>query len=118
MSSGAERRRAPRVHCVLPLQISAEGKPPKLIETLTKDISVSGLRCLSPTSAPSNSKVSLEITLGKGERPFSLNARVVWFQSVPNSRQYYLGLAFDDLTEVSTRRLSRYIEKLSSPHPA
>jgi c-di-GMP-binding flagellar brake protein YcgR len=117
MSNGAERRRAQRVTCVLPLQISADGTP-RIIETLTKDLSVTGLRCLSPTSTPLTSKVSLEITLGKGARPFSLQGRVVWYETVPNSHQFYLGLAFDHLSEVNTRRLSRYIEKLSASQPA
>lgn len=117
MSSGAERRRSPRVTCVLPLHISAEGTP-KIIETLTKDLSAGGLRCLSPTAKPSTSRVALEITLGKGAQPFSLQARVVWFEAVPNSHQFYLGLAFDHLSEINTRRLSRYIEKLSAPQPA
>ena len=103
--------------CILPLQIYSDGGP-KIIETLTKDLSASGLRCLSPTSKPLASRVSLEITLGKGARPFSLQARVVWFEAVPNSHQFYLGLAFDHLSEVNTRRLSRYIEKLSAPQPA
>ena len=117
MSSGAERRRASRVSCVLPIQISADGTP-KIIETLTKDLSLSGLRCLSPSSKPPTSKVSLEITLGKGARPFSLQARVVWYETVPNSHQFYMGLAFDHLTEANSKRLSRYIEKLSVPQTA
>ena len=103
--------------CVLPIQLSADGDP-KIIETLTKDLSASGLRCLSPTPKPPTAPVSLEITLGKGAGPISLQARVVWFQTVPNSHQFYLGLAFDHLSEISTRRLSRYIEKLSSLQPA
>lgn len=117
MSSGPERRRSQRVTCVLPLQISSDGGP-KLIETLTKDLSAGGLRCLSPTAKPPATRVSLEITLGKGARPFSLQARVVWFEAVPNSHQFYLGLAFDHLSEIYTRRLSRYIEQLSSLQPA
>lgn len=117
MRNGPERRRSPRVTCVLPLQIYSDGGP-KIIETLTKDLSATGLRCLSPTAQPPFSPVSLEITLGKGERPFSLQARVVWFEAVPNSHQFYLGLAFDHLSETNTRRLSRYIEQLSTPSPA
>ena len=114
---GSERRRAPRVGCVLPVRLYVNHRP-KVIETLTKDLSTSGLRCLSPVSKGAASPVSLEMTLGQGERPLSLQAKIVWFERIPDGNQFYLGLAFQNLSDENTRRMSRYIERLTStPSP-
>jgi len=110
---GSERRRAPRVGCVLPVKLYANHEP-KVIETLTKDLSTGGLRCLSPVAKSAVSPVSLEMTLGQGERPLSLLAKVVWFERIPSSNQFYLGLAFQNISDKYTRRLSRYLERLTS----
>lgn len=107
-----ERRRAPRLGCVLPVQVYAQDDP-KIIETLTKDLSSGGLRCLSPSPKGVASRVSLELTLGRGQRPLSLRARIVWFERLDEGHQFYLGLAFENLPEEQTRRLSGYIEQLA-----
>ena len=86
----------------------------KVIETLTKDLGAGGLRCLSPSKRTVPSPVSLEITLGLGEKPLTLRARIVWVEVVPHSEQFYLGLDFRDLSPDDTIRLSRYLERISS----
>ena len=108
-----ERRRFPRIGCMLPVRLYPRDNP-KVIETLTKDLGQGGLRCLSPSSRTVSSLVSLEIALGPGERPLSLRACIVWVEMVPNSKQFYLGLAFQDLSDEDTVRLSSYIDKVSS----
>ncbi len=110
---GSERRGTPRVGCVVPVQLYTNNEP-KVIETLTKDLSTGGLRCLSPVAKGTASPVSLEMTLGQGERPLSLRAKIVWFERIPHGNQFYLGLAFQNLSDQDTRRLSRYLERLSS----
>ena len=112
---GSERRGAPRLDCVLPLQLYANANhDPKVIETLTKNLSAGGLRCLSPMTKGAASPVSLEMTLGQGERPLSLQAKIVWFERIPHGNQFYLGLAFENISDHDTRRLSRYLEQISS----
>ena len=108
-----ERRRFPRIGCMLPVRLYPRDNS-KVIETLTKDLGQGGLRCLSPSARTVSSLVSLEITLGPGEKPLSFHARIVWVEMVPNSRQFYLGLAFHDLSDDATERLSSYIDKVSS----
>ena len=103
-----ERRKSPRVRCYLPVRLFSQGDP-KLIETLTKDLGIEGLKCLSPALKPVSRPVSLEIDLGAGEEPVSVNAQTVWFQSVPESEQFYLGISFRDLSEKDRERLSKYI---------
>jgi c-di-GMP-binding flagellar brake protein YcgR len=107
-----DRRRSGRVCCLLPVQLYPQGEP-SVIETLTKDIGEGGLRIVSPVIRPVSTPVSIEVTLGTGEQPMSLRAQIVWVRVVPESEQFYLGIAFEDLSELDTKRLSRYIEKVS-----
>lgn len=86
----------------------------KVIETLTKDLGVGGLRCLAPSAKAVSSPVSIEIALGPGEKSLSLGGRIAWVGLVPHSQQFYLGLAFHDLSAEDTTRLSRYLEKVFS----
>lgn len=111
--NGEERRRFRRVACMLPVRIYPTGEH-KVIETLTKDLSAGGLKCLSPIPKPVATSVSLELTLGHGELPVNLRAKVAWFQSVPRSDQFYMGLCFLDLSDEEHKRLSRYIENIST----
>ncbi|MBI3324413.1 MAG: PilZ domain-containing protein [Candidatus Omnitrophica bacterium] len=85
---------------------------PRLVETLTKDISTGGLRCLSPVPQPVGSPVSVELTLGNGYRPVVTRGSVVWFQSIPGSEQFYLGIGFSDITEQDSKYLSSYLSKI------
>ena len=109
--SGVEKRRFPRVACMLPVRLYPTGER-KLIETLTKDLSTGGLKCLSPVPKPVATALSLELALGQGELPVNLRAKVAWFQSVPRSDQFYMGLCFLDISDEEHKRLSRYIEKV------
>lgn len=107
-----ERRRFHRVRCYLPIRLYPQGEI-KVIETLTKDLGLGGLRVLSPILTPVATPLSLEIAIGAAEEPLSLRAQTVWFQAVPQSEQFYLGIAFRDLTQETTKRLSRYLERAS-----
>ena len=111
--SGEERRQFPRVACILPVRLYPTGER-RIIETLTKDLSTGGLKSLSPVPKPVTTSLSLELTLGQGELPVNLRAKVAWFQSVPRSDQFYIGLCFLDLSDQEHKRLSRYIERFTA----
>jgi len=90
-----------------------------MIVTLCKDLSLGGLRVLSPTPKAVSSLLSLEIDVGMAEEPLNLRAQVAWFQMIPRSDQFYLGLAFQSLSALHSKRLSSYLEKISlHPEPA
>lgn len=108
-----DRRQAPRAGCVLPVRLYPHGEA-KVIETLTKDLSVGGLRVLSPIPRPLATRFSIEFALGAGEEPLSLAGQLMWFQVLPYSEQYYFGFAFEDVSENTSIRLSRFIERISS----
>ena len=108
-----ERRQSPRVQCYLPVRLIVQGQR-RVIQTLTKDLGIGGIRCLSPVVTPSSVPVSMEITLGAGTRLVNVRAQVVWLKEVPHSDQFHLGIVFQDLSEEDTKLLSTYLSRLSS----
>ena len=88
-----------------------------LIETLTKDLAVGGLRSLSPTALPVSSGVRIELVLSGERQPIQVRGRVAWFRTIPESDQFDLGIAFDDLSDDDKRRLSAYLERVSIHSP-
>lgn len=109
----AERRHAIRHRTYLPLRFQPDGKT-AAVETLTKDLSLGGLRCMSPTPVPVAMDTRLELVLATAQEPLALRATVRWFRSLPYSDQFELGVAFQSLSPQSARRLSTYIDRIGS----
>lgn len=108
-----ERRLAQRIAVYRPLRIHRHAGQ-RLVETLTKDLSSGGLRCLSPDPIPVASELTIDLVLSDRDEPLRLSARSVWFQNVPNSDQFEIGIAFHDVEPQHKRRLSTYLSHLSS----
>ena len=108
-----ERRNTPRVRAYRPVRIAKSGTS-HVVETLTKDIGMGGVRCITPTLFPVSSEVSVELVLSTGEEPFIVRGRAIWFRTIPHSEQFDLGIAFIELPAQNKRRLSAYIDRLSS----
>ena len=103
-----ERRRTPRVQAYHPVRLHRPGNP-LIVETLTKDLALGGLRCLSHTVFPVSSEFDLELTLGATEAPLPLKGKAMWFRTIPQSEQFDLGIAFIELSPNIQRRLSAYL---------
>ena len=86
---------------------------PQTIETLTKDLGLGGLRCISPSVCPVSTEVGVELVLSTGEEHLSVRGKTAWFQTIPESDQFDLGIAFLELSPQDKRRLSVYLERLS-----
>jgi len=111
-----EQRRHPRVLCVLPVRIIVRGRY-QLLETLTKNISLGGLKCLTPAEKPVGTPVSIEIGLGMRQEPLFSQGRIMWMERVPYSEQFYIGVEFDQLSPRNSTLLSVYLEQISqTPH--
>ncbi len=108
-----ERRKQTRVRCYLPMRLYPQGEH-RVIETLSKDLGLDGMSCLSPVHRPIFTPVSLELTLGQGQPPLTLHAKLIWFSEMPNSEQFQLGFAFEPLSESESRQVSRCIDKFAS----
>jgi hypothetical protein len=108
-----ERRRAIRHRAYRPvrLQVGGEGQA---IETLTKDLSTEGLRCVCPRPVPVASPVAVELMLGSGHEPVLLRGQAMWFQSISDSEQFELGLRFTEVSDQTRRRLSMFFDSLQT----
>ena len=102
----------PRFRAYLPVRLH-KANPPQVIETLTKDISLGGLRCVSPTLCPVLTEMGVELVLSAGEEQLSVRGKAAWFLTIPESEQFDFGIAFADLSPQDKRRLSVYLERLS-----
>ena len=109
---GADRRRTPRFRVYHPVRLHRL-RPTQLVETLTKDLSFGGVRCMSTATFPISTELQLELVLFAGEEPLTLAGHTVWFQVVPYGEQYELGIAFDEVSAHHKRRLSIYLDTLS-----
>ena len=107
-----ERRSAPRIRAYRPVRLIHPGSP-QVVETLTKDLAVGGLQCLSPAVFPVSTEFTIELVLSAGDEPLAARGRTVWFRSIPHSEQFDLGIVFSELSQQNKRRLSGYLEHLA-----
>ena len=108
-----ERRRNQRFRAYLPVRLHRP-QAPFVIETLTKDISAEGFRCISSTLCPVSAEVGVELFLTEGDDELEVRGKAVWFRSIPESDQFDFGIIFTEVSPQNKRRLSAYIERLSS----
>ena len=108
-----ERRRSPRLHAYLPVKISKSGT--RVVETLTKDVSESGVRFLTPEPPAVGTRVKIELTLPSPHQVVTVQGRAAWFRVLPDSDQFDIGVQFEDLTQETRILLSRYLELHQQP---
>lgn len=108
-----ERRQHARVPVYLPIQFRRRSGELQLVETLIKDLSLGGLRCVSPVVLPPGTEVYVELPLEAGHEPVGADGRIVWIQPLPKSELYHLGIAFHPIQAQIERRLSTYLERCS-----
>ncbi len=108
-----ERRSTPRFRAYRPVRLHGSSSP-QVVETLTKDLAIGGLRFLSPTLFPVSTELSLELVLSTGDEPLTTRGRTLWFHTIPQSEQFDIGISFLDMTPQSKRRLSAYLDRLSN----
>lgn len=109
---GEERRTVPRVQLYLPVRVATSGHS-QPIETLTKDLGLGGLRCLSPAVLPVTTPVDIEVVLSGGQDAVTIHGRTAWFRTIPESEQFEIGISFLDMPPKTQRRLSMYLERLT-----
>ena len=107
-----ERRHDPRLFCRLPVRLYPKQEP-RVIETLTKDLSVGGLRCVSRHHRPAGMPLSVELLLEPGERPLMLTGQVAWSNPISGSEQFDLGVSFQTFPYFAKKRLSAYLDRIA-----
>lgn len=112
-----ERRKTHRVRIYLPLRVRFNQNQ-QVSETLTRDLSGGGLRYISQQPVPVLAEFGLELTLAAGREPFTARGKVVWFQRIPHSEQFEVGVSFLEVSQENQRRLSTYLYQLSNQSEA
>jgi hypothetical protein len=82
-------------------------------QTLTKDVGLGGLRCISQVLTPVGQEMEVELTLPASGEQVRFQGKTVWFRLLPESEQVELGIAFVGAPEEVTRRLAAYLERFS-----
>lgn len=108
-----DKRQVPRYRVYQPVRLHRPGSP-QVMETLTKDLSAGGLRCITQTVLPVSTEVTLELVLAPGQEPLVARGRTMWFRSIPDSEQFDAGFAFTEINPINKRHLSAYLERLAS----
>ena len=108
----SERRATPRYRTYRPIRLQKPGVP-QVIETITKDLSEGGLRCISQTVFPVSTELRIDLLLVSGDEPFTAKGRTAWFRMIPNSDQFDVGVVFLEVTPKSKRLLSICIDRLA-----
>ena len=107
-----ERRQSLRVRAYRPIRLHRPSTP-EMVETLTKDLALGGVRCISATLFPVSTEFNLELILSSGDEPLAVRGRTVWFRTIPQSEQFDIGIVFHELSAQNKRRLSGYLERLT-----
>jgi c-di-GMP-binding flagellar brake protein YcgR len=97
-----ERRRDPRVNeeNKVTLNLLANGSPqgPKSVyHSLTKDISLGGIRVMTDAPLAVDSRIKVELTLAKSRKRIRAVARVRWVKELFGQDVFDMGLEFVDI---------------------
>lgn len=111
MAKIAERRKHSRVNTYLPVRMRLEQNG-RYVETLAKNVSVGGLRCVIEGQLGVDDPVTLELPLFKESLPIETPATVAWVQSAVPAVQCVVGLTFSALSPADRQALTHYLERL------
>lgn len=104
-----ERRAFKRLIVTLPATYAYFGDQKDFGETVTKDISISGMRMNSDAFFAANTHCAIKLRFPEVNKIIEAMARVVWSHRVSFSDNYQAGLEFYEISPVSKRWLEEYI---------
>lgn len=103
-----ESRKNKRLTCAVPVD-SAKKNP--FSQAATIDISKGGLGFVSHRKIPLNTKMAFELILSQQEDPILAVGTVRWVRPIPESKNYRVGISFEDVLDGSKSRLLEYFRK-------
>ena len=103
-----ETRKNKRLVCTVPVD-SAKKSP--FNQAATVDISKGGLGFVSHRRIPLNTKIAFELILSQEEDPVLAVGSVRWVRPIPDSKNYRVGIAFENVLDGSKSRLVQYFRK-------
>ena len=112
-----ERRLARRLKINLPVAYVKAGGEKYFGETLTKDISSTGLRMNLNAFFPANTSFLLKLHFPEFDKIVETVARIVWCQRISFSDQYQVGLKFHEINTFFKKWVEEYILSKESEPP-
>ncbi|MDP8266119.1 MAG: PilZ domain-containing protein [Candidatus Aceula meridiana] len=82
----------------------------KTSKSQAKEISQSGIRFISEEKLPIGTVIDVSLTLEQLEFSFTAHATVRWTKEIVKNRRYEVGVKFEGLPEVTTKKLISYIQ--------
>jgi c-di-GMP-binding flagellar brake protein YcgR len=104
-----EKRQAKRIRVNLPVSYELLGEERHPGKTVTRDISLTGLRMNMPSFFPKDSPLLVKMNLTEANRFIEGIARIVWSQRISFSDRYQAGLHFSELNPLFKKWLEEYI---------
>ncbi len=105
----SEKRRSKRIKARLPLSYEYLGSQKDFGETVSKDLSVTGLRMNMPAFFPPNSDFLIRLRFPEVQKIVQGTAKIVWSHRISFSDQYQTGLQFHEINPVGKKWLEEYI---------
>jgi c-di-GMP-binding flagellar brake protein YcgR len=111
-SSSAERRKYARLDLALTVSYrvagQASGHPVDPREAISSDVSVGGLRLMTPTPLENGTMLDLEILLGEEPDPVKAEGEVVW-QNRITATSYETGVMIRGMPSADKSRFMRFV---------
>ncbi|MDD5018862.1 MAG: PilZ domain-containing protein [Candidatus Omnitrophica bacterium] len=104
-----EKRQARRIRVNLPVTYEHLGIERHPGKTVTRDISLTGLRMNMPSFFPSDCPFLIKLNFTEVNRIIEGIAKIVWSQRISFSDQYQAGLRFSELNPLFKKWLEEYI---------
>ena len=107
-----ERRRLPRLKVSTPVQFRDVLKPQETFTgSLSKEISVGGIRMNAPGFVAQESRLVLLLSLPSLLKPMRAIGRVVWVREQPFAQGYDCGVQFVEIAPEDREALADYVER-------
>lgn len=107
-----EQRKEPRVKVSFPVSCTVLPERKKYFYTVSKDLSLSGIRIISEKFLASGKDIKLSIDLIN--EVAELKAKIVWCNKEPYVERYYAGLKFLETNKETKEKLENFLQKTYS----
>lgn len=103
-TGSSEQRRFPRFNYSIPIKYRPQAQPAPLY-TVTRDLSVGGLKMLTNNFMPRGTEVNLEVELPHLDL-INAQGTVAWSSRINHSDQYLSGIRFTAIDETNRKNIS------------
>lgn len=105
-----ERREAPRVAVSFPIKCVLLPERRKFFYTVSKDLSLKGIRIISKDFLIPGKKIMVYIDLIK--EIAHVKAKVIWSNKVSYTEKYYVGLQFLEISRDNRQKLLNFLNEI------